>query len=87
MPSRHALRPRAAQAPHDKAVPKLYGIPVPVASAVRQRGALQRNASCEEDTADRFYAARAAFRSHLDTLKHVAAGIAISAALFTGTSK
>ena len=87
MSSRQRLRPRAALAPHDKAVPNLFGIPVPVVSAAKQRVGLQRNAPYEGDTAGRFDAARAAFRSHLDTLKHVAAGIAISAALFTGTFK
>ena len=86
MSLRHAYRPRGAQAHHDKAVPTLYGIPVPIASAAKQQEVSQQDAVCEGDTAGRYGNAKAAHRSHLDTLKHIAAGIAISAALFTGAS-
>ncbi len=84
--SRNAVQPRASDAQCDKAGPKLFGIPVRPAQVNRERLSIQEAIPASPRPQQNFNGPLDALRAHGNSLKHVAAGIAISAALFAGKS-
>ena len=82
--ARRAITPRASDASCDKSGPQLFGVSVPPVRQAERPQELQQNTCEDAQPLQRLSEARAALRAHGNKLKHVAAGIAISAALFAG---
>ena len=82
--SRRAVQPRASNGPSDKAGPKLFGIPLQTAQINAPQRTSFEAPSSRTQPQQSLNGLLDALRAHRNSLKHVAAGIAISAALFAG---
>ena len=82
--SRRAVQPRASNGPSDKAGPKLFGIPLQPAQMNAPQHTSYEASSSRTQPQQSLNGPLDALRAHGNSLKHVAAGIAISAALFAG---
>ena len=77
---RNAVQPRASDAQGDKTRPNLFGMPLRPAQLDREHGVSPASTQPQQS----INGPLDALRAHGTSLKHVAAGIAISAALFAG---
>ena len=84
--SRIAVQPRASDAQCDKAGPKLFGMPVRPVQVDRERLSTQEAVPASTQPQQNLNGPLDALRAYGNSLKHIAAGIAISAALFAGMS-
>ena len=82
--SRRAVQPRESNGPSDKAGPKLFGIPLQSTQIPPQHHTSNEASSSRTQPQQSLNGPLNALRAHGNSLKHVAAGIAISAALFAG---
>ena len=82
--SRRAVQPRASDVQCDKAGPSLFGMPVRPAQAKIERPVDNESLSASAQTQRNLDGPLDILKAYGNSLKHIAAGIAISAALFAG---